>query len=161
VLLQTGSCATCHNPDGVAGPIDPVRVSRPRNWVASHLVDPEMIAPGLRPSPAADENAQHDREAVLAALARGRSGASLPTVNDEGRTAVLFNRHCLRCHVMGPVGGSEGPTLTGIGGKMDENRIVRQITSPLDVDPNGEMPSFADKLSSDEIAALARWLSRK
>jgi len=161
VLLQTGSCATCHDPDGVAGPVDPVRVSRPRSWVASHLVDPEMIAPGLRPAPVADQNAQHDRDALLAALARGRSGSPLPEVNDDGRMAVVFNRHCLRCHVMGPIGGTEGPSLIGVGAKINEAGLIRQITAPLDVKPTGEMPAFADKLSSDDIAALAQWLLRK
>jgi len=161
VLLQTGTCVTCHNPDGVVGPVDPVRVSRSRSWVASHLVDPEMIAPGLRPAPAADQNAQHDQSAMLAALARGRSGTALPAVDDDGRMAVVFNRHCLRCHVLGPVGGTEGPSLIDIGTKRDHAAVVRQITAPRDVKPTGEMPAFAAKLSADEIAALAHWLLRR
>ncbi len=159
VLLQSGSCSTCHNPDGIVAPINPVRVSRPRDWVASHLVDPEMIAPGLRPAPAAID--QHDQAAILAALARGRVGTALPAVDEDGRMAVQFNRHCLRCHVLGAVGGTEGPELTAIGLEFDEARLIRQITDPRSLKADGDMPPFADKLTTDEIAALARWLMRQ
>lgn len=155
VLMQTGTCITCHNETGVVGPVEPVRVSRPRDWVASHLADPEMIAPGLRPAPGAD---QHDLSAILAALARGRSGSPLPAVNHDGEMAVLFNRHCLRCHVLGPVGGTEGPGLTGIGMEQDVPMLVRQMTSPKELKPDGDMPSFGDKLTTEQMTALARWL---
>lgn len=158
VLLQTGSCTTCHNPDGVVGPIEPMRVSRPVSWVASHIADPEMIAPGLRPAPSVDE---HDVSAILAALARGRSGSPLPVADAEGEMAVLFNRHCLRCHVLGATGGSEGPALTGIGGEQDHAMLVRQMTAPRDVKPDGDMPAFGDKLTTEQIAALARWLGAR
>ncbi|MBM3749954.1 MAG: c-type cytochrome [Acidimicrobiia bacterium] len=155
VLMQTGTCITCHNASGVVGPIDPVRVMRPRDWVASHLADPEMIAPGLRPAPATD---QHDLSAILAALSRGRSGSPLPAVNQDGEAAVLFNRHCLRCHVLGPVGGTEGPGLTGIGMEQDVAMIVRQMTAPKELKPDGDMPAFGDKLTAAQMTALARWL---
>lgn len=155
VLIQTGTCATCHTAAGVAGPIEPVRVTRPRDWVASHLADPEMIAPGLRPAPPTDP---HDVSAILAALARGRSGSPLPAANDDGDLAVLFNRHCLRCHVLGPVGGTEGPGLTGIGMEQDVAMIVRQMTVPRELKPDGDMPAFGDKLTPEQMTALARWL---
>jgi len=156
VMLQSGTCVACHQADGVAGPINPVRVSRPRDWIASHLADPEMIAPGLRPAP---ESSEHDRAAILSALSLGRSGRALPPVDDDGRMAVLFNRHCLQCHVMGPVGGTEGPGLTGIGMEQDEAMLIRQMVSPREVNPDGEMPSFVDKMTPAEMAALARWLT--
>jgi mono/diheme cytochrome c family protein len=124
--------------------------------VASHIADPEVIAPGLRPAPSAVD--QHELAAMLAALARGRSGSPMPAVNDDGRMAVLFNRNCLRCHVLGSVGGKDGPALTDVRLEFDHPKLVRQITNPLEVKPDGEMPSFAGKLSEDEISALARWL---
>ncbi len=156
VLLRGDTCATCHRADGVVPAIDPARVSRPRDWVAAHLIDPEMIAPGLRAAPASD---QHDMEAMLAALAWGRAGDPLPAVDADGQVAVLFNRHCLRCHVVGPVGGTEGPKLSDVGARLDETALIRQITTPREVKSDGEMPSFADKLSATEIAALAHWLA--
>jgi ubiquinol-cytochrome c reductase cytochrome b subunit len=157
-LMANDTCTSCHSESGVAGAIDPLRVSRPRDWIAGHLLDPQMIAPGLRDAPAANE---HDHTAILAALARGRSGPAPVLSSEEAAPVVLFNRNCLRCHVIGPVGGDEGPDLTAIGAKMDEARIVRQITSPLSVKPTGEMPAFEGKLTPEEINTLARWLSRK
>jgi len=157
-LMAGGTCTTCHSDAGMAGPVDPMRVSRPRDWVSAHLLDPQMIAPGLRTAP---ESNQQDIAAMLAAMARGRAGDAPSLTADTAVVAVLFNRNCLRCHVMGPVGGTEGPKLTTIGATRDGAAIVRQITTPLAVDPLGEMPSFADKLTSDEIAMLARWLALK
>ena len=157
-LMAGDRCTTCHSESGMAGPVDPMRVSRPRDWVSAHLLDPQMIAPGLRAAP---ESNQHDIAAILAALARGRSGNAPTLTSNASAVAVLFNRNCLRCHMMGPVGGTEGPKLTAIGAKRDEVAIVRQITTPRAVKSDGEMPSFADKLTTEEIAMLARWLKDK
>jgi ubiquinol-cytochrome c reductase cytochrome b subunit len=157
-LMSSNNCATCHSDTGVAGAIDPVRVSKPRDWIAGHLLDPQMIAPGLRDAPATNE---HDNTAILAALSRGRSGAMPELSSDEASVAVLFNRNCLRCHVIGSAGGDEGPKLSDVGARISEANLVKQITTPLAVKPTGEMPAFEGKLTTDEIAALARWLSRK
>lgn len=156
VLLQTGTCTSCHSDTGIVAAVNPMRVSRPRDWVAAHIADPEMIAPGLRTAPVSVD--QHELAAMLAALARGRSGSPLPEVDESGRMAVVFNRNCLRCHELGGVGGKDGPALTNVHLELDQAKLVRQITAPLEVKPDGEMPSFAGKLSDDQIAALARWL---
>ena len=157
-LMAGSTCTSCHSDSGRAAAIDLLRVSKPRDWVAGHLLDPQMIVPGLRDAPATNE---HDNSAILAALARGRSGA-MPVISaDEARVAVLFNRNCLRCHVMGPVGGDEGPELSDVGSRISEANIVKQITTPRAVKPTGDMPEFGSKLTPAEIEALARWLSRK
>ena len=157
-LMSSGTCTSCHSDQGRVAPIDPLRASRPRDWVAGHLLDPRMILPGLSDAPATDE---HDTAAILAALARGRSGAVPTLSNEEGAPIVVFNRTCLRCHVMGPVGGHEGPELTDVGTRISEANIVRQITTPRAVKPTGEMPAFEGKLTEAEIEMLATWLSRK
>ena len=156
-LMQGSTCSSCHSESGMAGVIDPVRVSKPRDWVASHLLDPQMIAPGLRDAPPTNE---HDNAAIMAALARGRSGSVPSIAAEESAAIVLFNRNCLRCHFIGNVGGDEGPELDGIGSKLDEAKIVTQITSPLSVKPTGDMPAFEGKLTPDEIKTIASWLSR-
>ena len=157
-LMSSSTCTSCHSEKGLAGSIDPLRVSKPRDWIAGHLLDPQMIAPGLRAATATNE---HDNTAILAALARGRSGAVPVLSSDEASVAVLFNRNCLRCHTMGPVGGKEGPVLTEVGSRIAEAGIVRQVTTPRAVKATGEMPSFEGKLTSDEIEKVAKWLSRK
>jgi ubiquinol-cytochrome c reductase cytochrome b subunit len=158
VLMSGDSCASCHSEQGKASPIDPMRVSRPRDWIAGHLLDPQMIAPGLRTAP---ETNEHDNAAILAALGRGRSGAIAAPSGEDARVAVLFNRNCLRCHVMGAVGGDEGPKLTDVGARISEPNLVKQIATPLAVKPDGDMPAFEGKLSPEEIQTLARWLSAR
>jgi ubiquinol-cytochrome c reductase cytochrome b subunit len=157
-LMSSGTCTSCHSDQGRAGTIDLMRVSRPRDWVAGHLLDPQMIAPGLRDAPATNE---HDNSAILAALARGRSGSAPVLSSEEAAPIVLFNRNCLRCHVMGPVGGDEGPALSDVGVRISEPNLVKQITAPKSVKPTGEMPAFEGKLTPDEIATIARWLSNR
>jgi len=155
-LMTSDTCTSCHGDTATAGSLDPVRVSRPRDWINAHLLDPQMIAPGLREAPPTDE---HDNAAILAALARGRSGDVPNLAPDEAGLAVLFNRNCLRCHTLGGVGGTEGPVLTAVGDRIDEAGIRRQIETPRDVKPTGDMPAFLDKLTADEIARLSRWLA--
>lgn len=157
-LMSGSTCAACHNPTGLAPVIDPMRVSRPSDWIAGHLLDPQMIAPGLRDAPPSNE---HDHNAILAALARGRSGPGPALSAEEAAPIVLFNRNCLRCHEMGGVGGDEGPELDGVGSKITEPNLIKQITTPLAVKPDGEMPAFEGKLTPEEIQTIARWLARK
>jgi mono/diheme cytochrome c family protein len=156
-LMSDTTCTACHGETAMAGPIDPMRVAKPRDWISGHLLDPQMIAPGLREAPPTN---QYDNEAILAALARGRSGSQPALAAEDGHVAVLFNRNCLRCHQMGAVGGDEGPELTTIGDRLNEGDMSRLIADPLSLKPLAEMPAFGDKLSGEDIATLARWLGR-
>jgi len=36
--------------------------------------------------------------------------------------------------------------------------IVRQMTVPRELKPDGDMPAFGDKLTPEQMTALARWL---
>ena len=156
ILIETSDrCTRCHGPDKLARPIEPGRIGKPHEWLVAHAADPEVIAPGVRPAP--DSNEQ-DTAAILAALARMRAGPSPPMDLSTRQIAVLVNRHCLRCHIIDHIGGTEGPNLTQVGGKLDQETILRRITNPTDVQPDAEMPSFHDKLTPDEIALIARWL---
>jgi ubiquinol-cytochrome c reductase cytochrome b subunit len=158
LIGEADRCGTCHGPGRVAPVVETGRITRPSDWLAMHVADPIALAPGLRPAP---EGNAHDRAAIVAALARMR--AEPPPALDPAvaRIAVLFNRHCLRCHRMGSVGGDEGPDLTRVGSTLEVTLIEQRIVNPLAVDPTAEMPAFADKLTLDEIRALAVWLGSR
>jgi ubiquinol-cytochrome c reductase cytochrome b subunit len=158
VLIAGDACVRCHAPGRVAPPIEPGRIGRPADWLAMHVEDPTALALGLREAPPGN---QHDRAAIVAALARLRAGRPPPLDAAASQIAVLFSRHCLRCHKMDRVGGSEGPDLTHAGRNGDAAQIERRIADPPSVDPNAEMPAFGDKLTVEEIRVLAAWLAWK
>ena len=123
------------------------------------MVDPEVIAPGLREPP--DTN-QRDTAAIVAALARMRA-QSPPTVDPS--TAHL-NVRASTARASGVIsstafGGTEGPDLSNVGSKYDLASIERRINNPVDVKPDAEMPAFGGRLTTDEIHAIAAWLAAR
>jgi ubiquinol-cytochrome c reductase cytochrome b subunit len=159
-LMNTGDrCLRCHKAEGgIAGPIEPGRISKPQTWLAAHIIDPEMIGPGVREPPESDE---HDNQGIVAALARFRA-APPPAIDPSiASLAVLLNHHCLRCHLIDGVGGDKGPELSHVGKKLDAATIERRIVEPKDLKPDSDMPAFGDKLTRVEIASLARYLAAR
>jgi ubiquinol-cytochrome c reductase cytochrome b subunit len=155
-LIQTNRCASCHKEDGVATPILSAHLSRPIDWLQAHVADPQMIAPGLRTPPDSDDR---ENAAILAALSKLHASQPPATSPADTRVALLLNKSCVSCHVIDSVGGREGPDLSHVGRKLTEAQITAQITDPKAVKPDAEMPTFGGKLSPEEIALLAHWLS--
>jgi mono/diheme cytochrome c family protein len=155
-LMATDRCARCHKPDGLAAPVEAGRISRPQDWVAAHIGDPDMIAAGLRDPPSANPR---ETQAILAALARLRAGAP-PVVTDADRDAdLIVTRHCLSCHTIDGVGSKTNDNLTQIGRKHDATWLQQWIADPKAIKADTEMPAFKSKLSPAELAALANWLA--
>jgi mono/diheme cytochrome c family protein len=74
--------------------------------------------------------------------------------NNEAAQA-LFKQSCTSCHGV-DLAGDFGPNLQKVGGKLTKEQITTQITQ------GGEaMPSFEEKLNTEEIQALASWLASK
>jgi cytochrome c551 len=97
---------------------------------------------------------------ALAAVLAGCGGDSgttttaAPTTETTGEgsaidAAALFSSNCASCH--GADGaGNVGPDLRGAA---DSATVAQQIAQG-----GGSMPAFADKLSTDEIDALAEYV---
>ena len=159
-LMSSGDrCTKCHRPDGVAASIEGARISRAPDWLAMHVADPEVIAPGLREPPAGNER---DNAAIVAALARLRGGPPPPALDaTQQRVVTNVNRICLGCHTIDGVGGKQGPDLSRAGQKADAAFLTRRITNPVDVKPDAQMPAFGGRLTAEEIAAIAAWLAQR
>jgi len=158
-LIQADDrCHRCHVADGIAAPIEVGRIDRPADWLAAHIADPEMIAPGLREPP---ETNQRDAAAILAALARLRSEAPPATDAATAHLDIVVNRTCLGCHTIDGVGGKDGPDLSTAGRKYDAAAIERRIINPVDVRPDAQMPAFGGKLPAEDIRAIAAWLAAR
>lgn len=69
---------------------------------------------------------------------------------------TLFReRGCEHCHEIRGVGGHKGPDLSGVGRRLKDAAIERQIVSGGDA-----MPAFGEALPAEEIAALVKYLDR-
>ena len=157
--VANAGCARCHDPSGVASPLTEGRVARAAEWIAAHVHDPEMIAPGLREPPLPPD--EREAAAIVAYVRRlGRDGA--PSVDaGTAAAATVFARHCIGCHVIDGDGGTDGPDLSRVGGKHDAATLRRWIENPEAVNPDAEMPSFGRRLSPRELDAIAAYLAQR
>lgn len=158
-FVAKAGCARCHAETGLADPLERMPVTRGPEWVAGHLTDPEMIAPGIREAP----TAIHEREAsAMVAYARKASRQPYPGFPEQTETAAaIFARFCIGCHKIEGDGGTDGPDLTHEGSKHDLAALRRWIVDPELVDPNAEMPSFGERLSDAQLDAISTYLAAR
>lgn len=84
----------------------------------------------------------------------------LTACNRYSEGAGIFEREkCRDCHTIKGRGGAVGPNLTTVGKRRDRAFIAQQIKDPASHNPNTAMPSFKDRLSEQDINALADYLS--
>ncbi|MEO6213601.1 MAG: cytochrome b N-terminal domain-containing protein [Vicinamibacterales bacterium] len=159
VFAERSGCATCHASDAIADPLEAMRSTRDAEWIAGHLADPEMIAPGLRQPP----TARGEREvAALIAYVHRLSRDPFPTFPEQIQTAAaVFARHCIGCHTVDGEGGTDGPDLSTVGLKRDTAYLRRLIADPEAINPNAEMPSFERRLNVVELEAIAAYLASR
>lgn len=88
------------------------------------------------------------------------SGKAVPTeiVEElsplELQGAVVFqNKSCRNCHSLDGSGGHRGPDLTDVGMRLNRPDLVRQV-----VQGGGNMPAYAQQLSSAQVDALVTFL---
>lgn len=156
-------CTRCHAPEGAGPDLARGRIARDDQWIAGHLADPEVIAPGLRPAPPGGLNLLETR-AVMAYVRKERAGMPPPVVTPTARVASdVFGTRCITCHTMNGDGGREGPDLTHAAKKRDHDEawFARWISDPSRVDPTADMPAFEGKLTEDQLRAIAAWLAAK
>ena len=158
-FVQIAGCQRCHDPAGLADPLDRAEGRRGPEWIEGHIADPEMIAPGLREPRAA----VHEREAAaMLAYVRRLSRQSYPGhARNTEIAAAVYARHCIGCHVIDGQGGKDGPDLSSIGRKHEPSALRSWIADPESVNPDAEMPSFARRLSSEELDAIASYLASR
>jgi ubiquinol-cytochrome c reductase cytochrome b subunit len=166
--LVSGSenkCARCHVSGGPAAPLEITRISKDEEWLLAHMADPVAIAPGVRteaePAPPSLLT-RPQAQAVLAYLRRIRAGARPPQLADEQRVAALtFSTSCAGCHKISGEGGESGPDLSRVGSRRDAATIKRIIIEPTSEYPDTLMPSFAERLSEQQVNALVQYLANR
>ncbi|MHB8844613.1 MAG: c-type cytochrome [Nitrospirota bacterium] len=74
--------------------------------------------------------------------------------------AEIFKREkCRDCHTLNGTGGAVGPNLTYVGSRRSRDYILQQIRDPKSHNPRTEMPSFGERISEQDINALADYLA--
>lgn len=159
VFARDASCARCHSDNGRADPLDGITVTRGNDWLTGHIADPEMIAPGLREPPTVlSERQIAAMVAYVHQLSRQRYPGYPPNVE---MASAVFARYCIGCHKLDGDGGTEGPDLSQIGGKHDAAALRVWIADPEAVNPEAEMPSFADRLTQEQLHTIAAFLAAR
>jgi ubiquinol-cytochrome c reductase cytochrome b subunit len=165
VTAPDNKCARCHVSGGPAAELAITRITKDEEWLLSHMADPVAIAPGVRteddPAPAPLMTGPQS-QAVLAYLRRIRAGATPPRVTDDERLAVTtFANMCAGCHRIAGEGGESGPDLSRVGARRDAAGIKRIVRDPTGDFPDTMMPPFGERLSEQQINALAQYLAKR
>ena len=154
-------CTKCHRTGGAANPLADTRLKRDAEWLLAHIPDPEIIAPGSRKPPAGGMRESQARS-ILSYMTKVRAGGNAPEPTGETRVAVLaYGAWCGSCHIIDGEGVKQGPDLTRAGKEHDAKWLREWISDPAAVDDLADMPAFNDRLSAEELTALANYLAAR
>jgi len=107
---------------------------------------------------------------LLAGLVGIVAGCSKPAGPTTTNPEELYLHYCAECHARagepgGPnLGGSKGPDLSHIGSAtgMTVDWFTEYISNPQSKRPMVRiMPAFGDKMTPEQIRAIAEWLAAK
>jgi hypothetical protein len=125
------------------------------------MADPETIAPGSRKPPPGGMRESPARS-VVSYLQHVRAGGVTPSSVEHKPGIIVFGMWCARCHIIDGEGSkSGGPDLTLIGEKKDAKWLRAWIADPEAVDEKADMPAFGDRLSPEELTAVAEFLAAR
>jgi cytochrome c551 len=74
---------------------------------------------------------------------------------DAVQAESLYKANCMPCHG-GELEGKVGPDLRTVGNRLSAEQIINQIAHG-----GKKMPSFASRLTDEEMETIAGWLSAK
>jgi ubiquinol-cytochrome c reductase cytochrome b subunit len=153
-------CAACHRTGGAANPLSETRLTKDPDWAIAHIADPETITPGSRKPPPGGMRESQARS-VISYLQHVRAGGVAPSRVDYKPGIMVYGRWCVRCHIIDGEGPKSGRDLTLIGEKKDAKWLQSWIADPESIDPKADMPAFEDRLSPDELKAVAEFLASR
>jgi ubiquinol-cytochrome c reductase cytochrome b subunit len=88
------------------------------------------------------------------------SSLTTPEAYVKGRTplelqgaVVLQSKQCRNCHSLGGEGGRRGPALDGVGTRLTQDQLIRQV-----LQGGGNMPAYGKNLTPAEVTALVAFM---
>jgi len=170
MLWHKYDCIGCHtifgNGSYFAPDLTKVTVNKPKSYLKKFLVNPHKVNKGAAMPVLGITDDEADKliaflewtskvdtngwppKPVLAAMLKAR-----------GKGVVVYEANgCSACHMIGGVGGTSGPDLTGVGTRHDRDWHIAHLKDPQSVVPDSAMPPFGS-LSQEDIDALADYLT--
>lgn len=165
VSNENSTCSKCHVDGGPAAELPVTPISKDEEWMLAHMADPVAIAPGVRteddPAPP-PQMTRFQAQAVVAYLRRVRTGSRPPQLPAQDQlAAATFAGTCVGCHKISGEGGESAPDLSHVGSRRDAATIRKIITDPTTEFPDTMMPIFGERLSAQQIDALAQYLAKR
>lgn len=163
-------CATCHTIEGRGGAEAPSFDDYgSREWLFALLRDPRSkrfyggtkahtTMEPLAVKDASDEELRAVVEYMLS-LSGPELGATDATLVATGKALWDSKLECSGCHEVEAGKSGTGPTLAGRGTAAWIGRVIRNSAEPDIYGDTAEMPKFADKLSPEQIEALAAFIA--
>lgn len=166
-LIDEYSCQACHDLPGFTdkkffGPSwNEVGRKVTRTWLTHWLEDPHSYLP--RPHMPRFRLNQAERIPIVEFLlqqtgAEDATGASVDlSLGDAERGGVLFREsRCITCHPVRGRGGSIGPDLGRVAGKVTPEWLFQFVRNPHFFQPGTPMPRFG--FTDDEVRDLVAYL---
>ncbi len=66
---------------------------------------------------------------------------------------VLQSKQCRNCHALEGTGGLRGPSLSGVGDRLNRDQLIRQV-----IQGGGNMPAYGKNLTPAEVEALVAFM---
>ena len=151
-------CVKCHSDTGLADPIESVALSRGAEWVAGHVTDPEMIAPGLREPPAS----RSEREvAAILAYVRRVSRQPYRGYPADAEVAATVWAHCSASVATESTATAARTVRSSRTPKPSAPTLRTSMVDPEAIKPDADMPSFGKRLSPEQLDAIAGYLASR
>lgn len=180
-LWDQNNCMGCHTLLGegayYAPELTKVYERRGPKFIRAMLKDPYAMYPGQRKMVKYDFTDQEIDDLIAFLKWIGEmdlngfppkptlSQMAVPTGQDQSTVVgtadrpQVFNQMCLACHQLGGKGGKVGPSLDGVGSRLEREFIEKWLRDPMAVKPGTTMPRLP--LSEADITELAAFLSQQ
>jgi ubiquinol-cytochrome c reductase cytochrome b subunit len=165
--LWEEKCTGCHSLTGAGGEKGPDLANyNSRAWIAGFLADPDgklymgpaKLEKGMKPA----EGTPDEIKALTEFVYSLSSAADTDTTLARQGQALFSTKDCDSCHDLDGTSENTGPNLRARGTYEYVVDVIRDASQMRLFGAKNKMPRFADKLSSQEIAILARFvLSQK
>lgn len=165
-------CATCHTLEGKGSEEAPTLDGfTSREWLTALVRNPRDrrfygATKHNTMEPLTTEQASDEELAAVVEYLISLSGASAAASVDAAMVArgkELWDKklECSSCHELEAGKDSTGPTLAGRGSPAWVARIIRDSSQKDLYGDTAEMPKFADKLTPEQIEALAQFVASR